>query len=150
MLEIDPKIIEFIHEHHVLTIASCMDNKPWCASCFYVYLEQENLFVFTSEPETRHGKEFIKNQNVAGNILLETSIVNKIQGLQFSGSIKKLEGDLLKTAGRKYLKKFPVAILMNTELWGVEPDYLKMTHNRLGFGKKLIWSRSVRNEIKGK
>jgi len=27
-------------------------------------------------------------------------------------------------------------------LWGIEPDFIKMTHNRLGFGKKLIWQQT--------
>jgi hypothetical protein len=30
---------------------------------------------------------------------------------------------------------------MNTTLWKLRVDYAKMTDNRLGFGKKLIWER---------
>lgn len=146
MQKIDEKIIKFINEHHVLTIATCNNNKPWCASCFYVYLKDENIFIFTSDIDTRHGKEFIENPFVAGNILLETSIINKIQGLQFEGKIEKPTGDLKKIAEKAYLKRFPYAVIMKTELWVVKPSLLKMTHNLLGFGKKLIWTENEGNK----
>ncbi len=32
-------------------------------------------------------------------------------------------------------------MLMETNLWIVELTYIKMTDNRLGFGKKLIWKK---------
>jgi uncharacterized protein len=35
--------------------------------------------------------------------------------------------------------RFPVAALMDTRLWIVRLTFIKMTDNRLGFGKKLIW-----------
>ena len=36
---------------------------------------------------------------------------------------------------------FPIARLMpNLHLWTLRPDFIKMTDNRLGFGKKLIWT----------
>jgi uncharacterized protein YhbP (UPF0306 family) len=33
-------------------------------------------------------------------------------------------------------------MLMDTHLWVVKLTYIKMTDNRLGFGKKLIWENS--------
>ena len=32
-------------------------------------------------------------------------------------------------------------MLMETRLWIVRLTYIKMTDNRLGFGRKLIWTR---------
>jgi len=58
---IDKRIIRFFRKHHVLTIATSHENEPWCASCFYVYLEEENALVFTSDLKTRHGQDFLKN-----------------------------------------------------------------------------------------
>jgi len=139
---LDKRIIEFIQEHHVLTIASSLNNKPYCANCFYVYLENENKFIFTSDAETKHAHDFEKNSNVAGTVVLETKTVGKIQGIQFIGSIKKLENQELKIAKKMYLKSFPYAVLMKTTLWEVEIDFIKMTHNKLGFGKKLIWKKN--------
>jgi len=137
----DSKITGFINEHHVLTIASAAGDKPWCANCFYVFLEDEAAFVFTTDDDTRHGQEFEKNPIVAGSVVLETNIVGKIQGIQFSGLAERPGKELHKRAKRAYLKRFPVAALMNTSLWVVSIDYIKMTDNRLGFGKKLHWRR---------
>lgn len=136
----DARIVKFLKKHHVLTVCTTVDDEPWCAHCFYVYLEDENAFVFTSDRATRHGKEFLLNNFVAGSVALETRIVGKIQGVQFQGRIYELEGDRLKKTEKAYLKRFPVARLMDTHLWVLELTYLKFTDNVLGFGKKLIWT----------
>ena len=136
---IDTAIIKFFRKHHVLTIATTIGNEPWCANCFYVYLEEENSLVFTTGNDTRHGKEFAQNPVVAGSVVLETMIIGKIRGIQFQGTIYEPEGEILSKAKWAYLKRFPPAALMDTHLWIVKLSYIKMTDNRLGFGKKLIW-----------
>jgi uncharacterized protein YhbP (UPF0306 family) len=136
---VDSSVVKFIRKHHVLTIATTVENEPWCANCFYVYLEKENALVFTTGSDTRHGQEFVKNPLVAGSIVLETMIIGKIRGIQFQGMVSEPDGELLSKARWAYLKKFPPAILMDTHLWIVKLTHIKMTDNRLGFGKKLIW-----------
>ena len=137
---IDKRIIKFIKKHHVLTIATSVNDEPWCATCFYVYLEEENAFVFTTDLKTRHGQEFLKNGRVSGAVALETIIIGKIRGIQFSGIVSEPEGDLADKAQKAYIRRFPVAMLMDTHLWVVTLTHIKFTDNRLGFGKKLIWN----------
>jgi uncharacterized protein YhbP (UPF0306 family) len=137
---VDSRIIKFLRKHHVLTIATTVENEPWCANCFYAYLEEENLLVFTTDTDTRHGKEFVKNPLVAGSVVLETMVIGRIIGIQFQGIVSEPAGKMLTKAKWAYLKKFPPAVLMDTHLWVVKPTLIKMTDNRLGFGKKLIWS----------
>lgn len=141
---IDSRIIRFFRKHHVLTIATSVENKPWCANCFYVYLEDENALVFTTGSDTRHGQEFLKNKHVAGSVVLETMIIGKIRGIQFRGIVLEPQGELLTKARWAYLKRFPPAALMNTHIWLVSLTLIKMTDNRLGFGKKLIWETDAR------
>jgi len=136
---VDKRIVNFLKKHHVLTIATSAGSEPWCASCFYVYLEEENVFVFTTDLNTRHGQEFLKNTVVAGTVALETMIIGRIRGVQFTGVVSEPEGDLASAANNAYLKRFPIAMLMDTHLWVVKLTYIKYTDNRLGFGKKLIW-----------
>ena len=96
----------------------------------------------TSDDQTRHVRDVVDggNYRVAGAIALETKIVGKIRGIQFTGILKPLGGDDLKRAKSAYLKRFPIARLMSElHLWTIEPEYIKMTDNRLGFGKKLVW-----------
>ena len=138
---VDSRVIRFFRKHHVLTIATTVENEPWCGNCFYVYLEEENSLVFTTDLDTRHGQEFIKNPLVAGSVVLETIVIGKIRGVQFQGIVSEPEGEMLSRAKWAYLKKFPPAALMDTRLWVVRLTLIKMTDNRLGFGKKLIWTK---------
>jgi len=141
---VDSRIIQFFRKHHVLTIATTVEDEPWCANCFYVYLEEENALVFTTDSETRHGKEFVRNPNVAGSVVLETLVIGKIRGIQFQGIVSEPEGELESKAKWAYLKRFPPAALMNTHLWVVKLTLIKMTDNRFGFGKKLLWEHDTR------
>lgn len=137
----DSRILRFIRQHHLLTLATVSNGIPWIASCFYAWLEPENAFVITTDHQTRHGREAISSPTVAGAIAWETKLVGKIQGIQFTGLIVPCDPTLQKVAERAYLKRFPVARLMETHLWLIRPDYIKMTHNQLGFGTKLIWDK---------
>jgi len=138
---VDQRILALIREHHIFTLAVTRGLQPWCATCFYVYDEDQNIFIFTSEDDTRHIRDAIETGNfrTAGAIALETKMTGKIRGIQFSGMMHKLEGPELASASKKYLSEFPVARFSTLFLWGLIPDMIKMTDNRLGFGKKLIW-----------
>ena len=147
MDNIDKRIIEFINKHHVLTLATSRNNIPYCANCFYVYHEDKNMLVFTTDHTTKHAQDAIEQNVVAGSIVLETNLVGKIQGVQFQGQMFEPKEELLKQVKTKYLKRFPVAMLMKTNLWVVEISFLKFTDNRLGFGKKLIWGKEESEKI---
>ncbi|MBE0640822.1 MAG: pyridoxamine 5'-phosphate oxidase family protein, partial [Bacteroidales bacterium] len=67
---VNNRILRFIAEHHVLSLATCSSEGPWCASCFYVYLPHRNVFIFTSNEDTRHAQEMLANPRVAGTIAL--------------------------------------------------------------------------------
>lgn len=142
MLFPDKQITDFIHKHHIFTLATSAGNTPYCCTCFYVYINELNMFVFTTDHDTRHAREMINQPIVAGAIALETTMIGKIQGIQFNGTSLELDGDLYEKANHAYLKKFPIANFKKLTLWGIIPNYMKMTHNRLGFGKKLIWENS--------
>ena len=139
---IDQKFKDFINDHHVLTLSTVKDGQAYTSNCFYVYLPEQNMFVFTSDKETRHGSEMLDNPKVGANIVLETKTVGKIQGLQMMGVSEPLKGEELKKGKLVYLKKYPYAILKLETMWGLKVNFLKLTDNRLGFGKKLIWVKS--------
>jgi len=135
----EKQITEFIHKHHIFTLATSAGNIPYTCTCFYVYMVELNMFVFTSDHGTRHVDEMLAQPLVSGAVALETTMVGKIQGIQFTGMSTVLEGELYERAERAYLQKFPIANFKKLTLWGIVPGFIKMTHNRLGFGKKLIW-----------
>lgn len=137
----EKRIVDFIRKHHVVSLATSDENIPWVCHCFYAYMKEENWLVFTSDEQTRHVREVMANPLVSGGIVLETSVVNKVQGVQFSGVMRRPSEEEKGRVTRAYLNRFPFAVLMNTSLWIVEIRHIKMTDNRLGFGKKLIWER---------
>lgn len=77
---VDPRILKFISEHHILNLAVSRDNQPYCATCYYAYMPEQNRFIFTSDHDTRHVKDVVEGRNyrAAGTIALETRIVGKI------------------------------------------------------------------------
>ncbi len=142
MNPIDPRILKFVSRHHVLTLATCHKNEPYTASCFYTWSDDLQMFIFTSDPETRHASYLKVQKRAAGTIALETKIIGKIRGIQFTGDVFELENNELEIGRKAYLKRFPYAIVMKTHFWGFSPDFIKMTDNRLGFGKKIIWEKT--------
>lgn len=138
---IDKRIINFINSHHLLSLATVKEKNPYCANCFFVYNEKKNWLIFSSDQKTKHAQYFTQNSNVAATISLETKDVNRIQGVQLCGTILKLKGQELEIAKKQYIKAFSYAKLMNLTLWAMQLTFIKMTHNKLGFGRKLIWKQ---------
>jgi len=132
-------IVQFINKHYLLALATSKDNLVYCCNVYYVFNQENNSFIFSSDTKTKHAQDFIANPNVAGTIALETKEISKIQGVQLLGKIEELKGKPLKIAKEQYVKAHPYSRLMETHLWEMELTFAKMTHNRLGFGKKLIW-----------
>lgn len=137
----DKLIIKFIKAHHVLTLATVKENMAHTANMFYAFDENNAQVIFSSDLGTKHIEDGIENPNVAVNIVLETKVVGNVCGLQSNGILIKLEGEELRDAKRIYLKKFPYAALMSLVLWSVKFEVIKLTDNKLGFGKKLHWRR---------
>jgi len=135
---LEPIITAFLKKHHLLTLATCKANLPYCASCFYAFVQESATFVIATDAKTRHGHEALENEQVAGVVALETKMVGKIQGDQFTGVFKAAN----EAEKKAYFKRFPYAIAMTPSLWSIEIGYLKFTDNTLGFGKKLEFYRS--------
>lgn len=133
---INERFVRFLRRHHVLTLATVAEGVPYCSNAFYCYDKERNLLVFSSDLATRHAQEMERNPRIAASVVLETKIVGRVQGLQLCGTAARAD----ETARRAYLKRFPYAALAELTLWAIRPDYMKLTDNTLGFGKKLIWN----------
>jgi uncharacterized protein YhbP (UPF0306 family) len=130
------KIVSFLDKHHVLSLATRDDVELSVCNLFYVFSKEDVSFVVASSDDTTHIRNILKNQNIAGSVVLETKKVGKIQGLQFRGDFLALKDDSLK---KLYFKSFPYAKMMSPKLWQIKIRYFKLTDNNLGFGNKIIW-----------
>jgi len=134
------KITAFILQHHVMTLATQSNGVVSACSLFYAYDVKSQSFIVASSEDTEHIQNIEKSSQVAGNILLETKSVGKIQGLQLRGEFTLLEKEHLASL---YFQDFPYAKLMRPTLWSIRVSSFKFTDNRLGFGKKLLWKRET-------
>lgn len=139
MEAIDKRITAFLKKKHVLHLATSVNDMPYAASLFYIYIEDDNMLVFASDSKTIHITQAMQNANVAGTIADQTFITGRIRGIQFNGVLSELNNEILR---KTYISRFPVALFMPLTLWGIRLNYLKMTDNRLGFGKKIIWKNA--------
>lgn len=131
------KITAFLDKHHTLSLCTCRDGEPSSCTLFYAFDKETSSFIVASDEKTEHIQNILSNPKVSGTIHLETESVGLIQGVQFKG-----EMFTCKDNGSIYFKKFPYALVMNPALWKIKVNYFKMTDNKLGFGKKLIWEQA--------
>ncbi len=145
----EERIFKFILNHKTMTLASVDAGLPYCSVLFYSFDADKKYLYFVSKESSRHGKEIVGNSAVAGSILREESSFVKLQGIQFTGKCVLLK-DKEYIEGRDHFLSFhPLARLVNESMWRVSLDWIKMTDNTLGFGKKIIWERGVSIEEVG-
>ena len=118
-----------------MTLATGMDGAPYATPLFYAYDAKRNLFVFASGTDTEHAEQMRKNPFAAAAIYLETETVGKIRGVQLTGVVSPAD----EADAGCYFGRFPYARVLQPVLWRLEPGWMKLTDNRLGFGKKLLW-----------
>lgn len=138
---LEDRIIEFINEHHLLSVAATNGDDLWSASAFYAFNKKNISFIITSDTNTKHIQLALTSNIVSGIIALETETIGMIRGVQFKANILKCSDSLLDKNRLLYLKRFPYAVLKGGDLWELVITELKFTDNRLGFGKKLFWTR---------
>lgn len=134
-------ITRYLNKNHVVTLCTVSDADLWCASCFYLFDEQSMSLIIMSEMHTRHGVMALSNPQVAGTIAAQTKNIALIQGIQYKGRLNLLSGEAESNARERYIQRFPVAKMANAPLWQLSLDEIKMTDNKLGFGKKRLWER---------
>ena len=134
------KIEAFLDSHHVLSLATSSKDELSVCNLFYAYDKQSSTFIVASSDATTHIKHIKDNNIVAGSVVLETKTIGKIQGLQFRGIFSILEDKIL---SKLYYKEFPASLVMKPQFWQIKIENFKMTDNTLGFGEKLLWSRTT-------
>ncbi len=136
-------IVQFIEKQKSCTICCVDENgKPYCFSCFYVFNSEHGLLYFKSSSKSKHCGLLLKNPNVAGTILPGKLNVFAIKGIQFEGMVLPSNHFLVEQAASYYHKKNPTALAVSGDIRIVKIYNIKMTDSTMGFGKKIMWSRS--------
>ena len=135
------RIWSFVKDQTVLNFATSENDVPWCASCYFALEKDLKLLVFKTDLDSRHMKEALKQSWVAGTILPDKQKKGIVIGIQFQGKIVTGDEEKIQKATKRYYKKFPFARAMDGEMAVVELTLVKLTDNKLGFGKRLVWER---------
>lgn len=136
-------ICRFLQQQHVLTLCASASDDAWCANCFYVFDQSRMALYLMTERTTRHGALMLQNPWVVGTVARQTRTVALIQGVQYRGCVHPLTDEPEEQARAMYCRRFPVALALRAPVWSLALHEVKMTDNRLGFGKKLFWKRDI-------
>lgn len=136
------KIITYLSSQTSLSLCCVDDGMPYCCTCFYVLDAQRISFYFSSSLNTYHANIMLKSSRVAGTVADQTQSVMHLQGVQYQGRVKLLMDEEEKRARQLFYASYPIAKLKKAPMWEIMLNSLKMTNNKLGFGKKLLWSRN--------
>ena len=129
-------ISRWLAKQHVVTWCVQQEGELWCANAFYLFDAQKVAFYILTEEKTRHAQMSGPQAAIAGTV----------NGVQFKGEIRRLEGEESDLARKAYNRRFPVARMLSAPVWEIRLDEIKFTDNTLGFGKKMIWLRNSGTE----
>lgn len=135
------KIVSYLSSQASLSLCCIDDGVPYCCTCFYVLDVQRMALYFSSSLNTHHASVMLKIPQVAGTVADQTRSVTHLQGVQYQGRVRLLADDEEKRARHLFCTSYPIAKLKKAPMWEIMLTTLKMTNNKLGFGKKLLWSR---------
>jgi uncharacterized protein len=101
------RVVAFLADHHVLSLATCADGDLWAANVFYA---TSNLdLVFVSSPHARHSGHLDRCPRVAATIHSDHTDWRDIRGIQLEGTATRLGRDVVGPALDTYLARFPWA-----------------------------------------
>lgn len=89
-MDVEQIVRDNINKTIHLSLATCVENKPWVCELHFAYDDNLNLY-FISTEDRRHSQEIAINSNVSGNIVKQHERGESVIGLYFEGVAEKLE-----------------------------------------------------------
>jgi len=88
-MDVEKVIREYLSTVIHMSLATTKDAKPWVCEVHFVFDDELNLY-FRSKPSSRHSQEIANNKNVAGNIVAQHQLKDKVRGVYFEGTAEQL------------------------------------------------------------
>ena len=137
----DDTIVDFLNKQSVVTICCTGDDyKPYCFPCFFAFNSREGLLYFKTSSKAHHSALLARKPEISGSILPDKLNVLALKGVQFEGMVLA-PVQLTRHSSRYYYHKYPLALVIPGEIYGIRISSIKMTEGAKGFGKKITWSR---------
>ena len=147
--ELKQQVLDYLHTHNTMTLATCAGEVPWAATVFYA--SEEWKLYFFSVPQSRHGQNLAANSRVAVTIQEDYKDWRRIKGIQLEGEGLQVDSVFGKTkAMAVYARKYPEVIKLFTtpgsgafyqaflkvKFYCVVPERIFYIDNEQGFGKR--------------
>ena len=135
--------LDYLQQHHVLTLATDGPGGIWAAAVFYV--NDGFTLYFLSAGHTRHAQNMQARPRVAAAIHEEYDAWREIKGIQLAGLAALLSGAARATAEALYRTRFPFLNQANPQLdaalarinwYRLTPDCLYFIDNSQGLGHR--------------
>lgn len=138
--------LAYLHDHHVMTLATHGDEGVWAAAVFYV--NDGFTLYFLSAPSSRHTINLLHDPRVAVTVQEDYADWRDVKGVQAEGTVDEISGDVRTRVRELYEEKFslagmltkgPLAIAkaMDKVRWyRLAPQRLYFVDNSVGFGHR--------------
>lgn len=105
-MDVEHTIRTYLPQVVHLSLATSRENKPWVCEVHYSYDDDLNLYYLSSR-DRRHSQEVMVNEFVAGNIVTQHFLSQKVRGVYFEGAASILGNiDALHPAVTTYAARF--------------------------------------------
>ena len=140
---IQEQALNYLHSHHVMTIATNGLLGIWAAALFYA-CKDYNL-IFLSAAHTRHAQNIAVNPRVAATIQENYQNWEEIKGIQLEGIVQLLKDENRDAAIQLYTTKFQFIHQANATMkealtkvnwYQLLPDKLFFIDNSKGLGHR--------------
>ncbi|MGH7926491.1 MAG: pyridoxamine 5'-phosphate oxidase family protein, partial [Candidatus Binatia bacterium] len=112
--ELKRQILDYLHAHNTMTLATCAGNVPWAATVFYA--SDDLSLYFFSAPDSRHCENLAANSRIAVTIQEDYRDWRQIKGLQLEGNVALVDSVIEKAkALAVYARKYPEVIKLFTD-----------------------------------
>lgn len=141
---------EIVDNTYLISLATVDESGPWVFDVVFVHDENFNIY-WLSQPTYRHSQAILKDSRAAASITLSTKQGEDNKGLQMSGKIEKVEGDLLEISKLHAFKRKkpgpqPGEAISHGQSWyKFTPDKIELIYEPLlGYEKVSLLDEEVR------
>lgn len=144
--QLHAKVLGYLRDHRVATLATGADGDPWAAAVFYV--NDGFKLYFLSSPTSRHSVNLVNNPRVAATVQEDYADWLEIKGVQLEGVASEIHGAEEQLARKLYGEKFPVVgklaqapaaivkAIAKVRWYRLVPQRLFFIDNSAGFGRR--------------
>lgn len=144
MGDISP-VLALLAETYTLTLSTIdSDGSPRATPVFFAFDDQATL-IFLSERDAPHSLNLERQPSIAAALYPEVSDWRELRGLQIKGLASEVPASAQTAALAVYAGRFPFVgdlegVVSQSQVYRLQPKWVRLIDNRQGFGTKHEWT----------